>query len=167
MSAAMAASAQTETSTTLESPFGRLLIAADGAAIIRLTWLNGGSAPAAQSDPAHPLLARAARQLAEYFGGARRVFDLPLAPAGGSLQQAVCRAMLEIPYGETRTYGDLAARLGVAAQPIGQACGGNPIAIIIPCHRVLAAGGKTGGFSGGAGVETKLALLRHEGALLL
>ena len=75
--------------------------------------------------------------------------------------------MLEIPFGQTRSYGEIAKTLGVAAQPIGQACGGNSIPIVIPCHRVLAADGKTGGFSGGTGVETKLALLRHEGALLL
>jgi len=161
----MATAAETETRATLDSPFGRLMVATNGEAITRLTWLNDDRA--ALTAPEHPLLLFAAQQLAEYFAGTRRVFDLPLAPAGGPLQQAVCQAMLDIPFGETRTYGDLAARLGVAAQPIGQACGGNPIAIIIPCHRVLAAGGRTGGFSGGEGVETKLALLRHEGALLL
>ena len=157
----------TDTTATLETPVGRVSITANDAAITRVTWTRGkgpqGKAP--QTD--HPILERAVQQLEEYFAGTRRDFELPLAPAGGELQQAVCRALLEIPYGETRSYGDLARALGVAAQPIGQACGGNPIPIFIPCHRVLAAAGRTGGFSGGAGVETKLALLRHEGALLI
>ena len=151
----------------IDSPFGRIEITANDEAITRVTWVDQSGADTAPEAPAHPLLIRAARQLREYFAGARRDFDLPLAPAGGALQQAVCRAMLAIPYGETRSYGELARDLDVAAQPVGQACGGNPIPIIIPCHRVLAAGGKTGGFSGGTGVETKMALLRHEGALLL
>ena len=71
--------------------------------------------------------------------------------------------MLRIPFGETRTYGDLARDLDTPAQAIGQACGGNPIPLVIPCHRVLAAR-SLGGFSGGAGIETKVALLKHEGA---
>ena len=113
------------------------------------------------------LLVRAVAQLREYFAGTRRAFDLPLDPPGGTFQKAVCDAMLDIPFGETRTYGDLARALHVAPQPVGQACGGNPIPILIPCHRVVAADGKLGGFSGGRGVETKLALLRHEGAILV
>ena len=72
--------------------------------------------------------------------------------------------MLEIPFGETRTYGDIARALGQSAQAVGAACGGNPIPILIPCHRVMGAGGKLTGFSGKGGVETKVALLRHEGA---
>ena len=161
----------TEATIYLDTPVGRVSITANDEAIIRATWVRGGGAGAgagAESPPSdHPVLQRAAEQLREYFSGTRRDFELPLAPAGGDLQQAVCQALLEIPYGQTRSYGDLARVLGVAAQPVGQACGGNPIPIFIPCHRVLAAEGKTGGFSGGTGVETKLALLRHEGALLL
>ena len=157
----------TETTTYLDTPIGRVSITASEEAITRVTWTRGAPAEGDTPNTAHPILKRAEQQLREYFAGTRRRFDLPLAPAGGDLQQSVCRALLEIPYGETRSYGDLARALGVAAQPVGQACGGNPIPIFIPCHRVLAAEGKTGGFSGGTGVETKLALLRHEGALLI
>lgn len=152
--------------TAVATPTGWLLVSALGDAIVRVRWAGAGER--GDREPAdHPLLADACVQLGAYFAGTRQTFDLPLAPAGGPLQQSVCKAMLAIPYGKTRTYGEIAVALGVAAQPIGQACGGNPIPVIIPCHRVVAADGKLGGFSGGAGVETKLALLRHEGALLI
>jgi methylated-DNA-[protein]-cysteine S-methyltransferase len=82
---------------------------------------------------------------------------------GTDFQRDVCDAMSAIPFGYTRTYGEIAKDLGVPAQAVGQACGGNPIAVIIPCHRVMGAKGLTG-FSGAGGVETKVALLRHEGA---
>ena len=161
----------TEATISLETPVGRVSVTANEEAVVRATWVRGagGESDAPEDSPEtdHPVLRRAAAQLREYFAGTRRDFDLPLAPAGGDLQQAVCRALLEIPFGQTRSYGDLARALGVAAQPVGRACGGNPIPIFIPCHRVLAAEGRTGGFSGGTGVETKLALLRHEGALLI
>ena len=153
-------------SAVVDSPTGPIVVTARDDAIVRLTWAPPDTRTSAVNI-AHPLLARAASQIREYFAGDRRAFDLPLDPPGSEFQKAVCRAMLEIPYGETRTYGDLARDLGVAAQPIGQGCGGNPIPILIPCHRVVAADGKLGGFSGGRGTETKLALLRHEGALLL
>ena len=143
---------------TLASPFGPLTLVSGGDALTALTW--GGDPGAVPSDP---LLARAAQQLAAYFDGSLTAFDLPFRPAGGPLQQAVCAAMSAIPYGETRTYGDLAADLGAPAQAIGQACGGNPLPILIPCHRVLSARG-LGGFSAPGGIETKVALLRHEGA---
>jgi len=82
---------------------------------------------------------------------------------GSQFQQDVCAVMATIPFGETLTYGDIARRLGAPAQAVGQACGGNPIPLIIPCHRVLGARG-LGGFSGGVGVDTKVWLLKHEGA---
>ena len=151
----------------IASPFGALAISANDRAITRLTWARDGDAPSDPDAIDHPLLTRAVAQLQEYFAGTRRVFDLPLDPPGSAFQKAACRAMLQIPYGQTRTYGELARALGVAPQPVGQACGHNPIPILIPCHRVTAAAGKLGGFSGGSGAETKLALLRHEGALLL
>ena len=113
-----------------------------------------------------PLLAEAASQLDNYFNGSLRSFDLPLAPAGSPLQKDVCAEMLTIPFGETRTYGDLAKTLVKPAQAIGQACGHNPIPILIPCHRILASSG-LGGFSGGTGLETKVWLLKHEGAASL
>ena len=139
------------------SPVGPLIVTETDGAITALGW--GRATP----DDETPLLAEARRQLAEYFAGKRTAFDLPLAPEGSAFQRAVCDAMLAIPFGETRTYGEIAAELGASAQAVGNACGGNPIPILIPCHRVLGASG-LGGFSGAGGVETKVALLRHEGA---
>jgi methylated-DNA-[protein]-cysteine S-methyltransferase len=112
-----------------------------------------------------PLLAEALRQLAAYFAGGLTRFDLPL-DLGSGLQSGLRRAMLAIPYGQTRTYGDLARDLGAPAQAIGQACGANAVPIFIPCHRVIGAKG-LGGYSGAGWVETKVALLRLEGAASL
>ena len=142
---------------TLDTPVGRLCVAEENGSITRLTW--GGTPEGAET----PLLAEARAQLAEYFDGTRQAFDLPLRVEGSDFQRAVCDAMLAIPFGETRTYGEIASALGASAQAVGHACGANPIPIIIPCHRVLAAG-SLGGYSGAGGIETKVALLRHEGA---
>ncbi|MGR3762025.1 methylated-DNA--[protein]-cysteine S-methyltransferase [Roseobacteraceae bacterium NS-SX3] len=127
----------------------------DGA-IVRLGWGEGRADRSA-------LLDRAVAQLAAYFGGDLTEFDLPVAVEGSAFQQRACAAMQAIPFAETRTYGEIARELGCPPQPVGQACGGNPVPVIIPCHRVLGANG-LGGFSGAGGVETKVALLRHEGA---
>ena len=89
---------------------------------------------------------------------------MPLAPAGSGFRQRVWQAMQAIPVGETRSYGALARALGSAPRAVGGACGANPIPILIPCHRVVAGGG-LGGYSGGAGLATKIALLKLEGAL--
>ena len=91
--------------------------------------------------------------------------DLPMQPAGTAFQRRVWQAMLDIPYGHTRTYGELTESAGGVARAVGVACGANPIPILIPCHRVVAQNG-LGGYSGDGGVETKVALLRLEGALL-
>ncbi len=104
--------------------------------------------------------------MAEYFTGKRQVFDLPLVPQVSDFQRKFGAALCTIPFGETRSYSDLAKELSVPAQAIGQACGANPIAIIIPCHRVLGAA-NLGGFSGAGGVEGKVQLLRIEGAASL
>jgi len=148
----------------LDSPLGPVRIVARDGAIIGLTWVaDDAAAPvAAPSD----LLNEAARQLSDYFAGRLKRFDLPLAPGGSPLQRAVWDAMLAIPFGRYRTYGEVAAEVGAPARAVGGACGANPIPVIIPCHRILAAGGKLGGFSARGGVETKVWLLRHEGALL-
>lgn len=114
-----------------------------------------------------PLTRDAATQMKAYFDGDLRAFDLPLNPAGGDFQRAVCFEMCKIPYGEKRTYGDIARILRHPAQAVGGACGGNSIPIIIPCHRVVGADGSMTGFSGGEGVETKVWLLQHEGMLLI
>lgn len=146
---------------SVDSPLGSLGLEERDGAITRLFW----DAPVVA--PSTDVLRRAAEQLTAYFAGTLEYFDLPLAPTGTGFQQDVYRLMSAIPFGHTRSYGELAKDLGVAAQPIGQACGSNPIPIIIPCHRVLAADGGLGGFSAKGGVETKIVLLRHEGAASL
>ncbi|SHE98458.1 methylated-DNA-[protein]-cysteine S-methyltransferase [Litoreibacter ascidiaceicola] len=144
----------------LESPVGPITLIERNGAIVELEWDNSGDI--VQTG----VLGDAVTQLQEYFAGSRQVFDLPLEPRGSAFQQKFYAALSAIPYGETRTYGDLAAELGVSAQAIGQACGANPIAILIPCHRVLGATG-LGGFSGAGGVEAKIELLKLEGAASL
>lgn len=141
----------------VDTQFGRLGILEEDGEITKLVWDGVDDAPDS------PVLQEAAAQLRAYDAGKLEVFDLPLRVEGSKMQQAVCAAMLEIPYGYTRTYGELAKELGYSAQSVGQGCGGNPIPVIIPCHRVMGAKGLTG-FSGKGGVETKVALLRHEGA---
>lgn len=114
------------------------------------------------SAPSTPLLAEAARQLTEYFAGVRRGFDLPLGPVGTPFQQCVWAELRTIPYGETTTYSAVARQLGdaLAVRAVGRANATNPLAIIVPCHRVIGTGGKLTGFAGG--LATKQWLLRHE-----
>jgi methylated-DNA-[protein]-cysteine S-methyltransferase len=147
---------------SLQSPFGRLSLFEENGAIVALDWGGKRSTGAAT-----PLLLQAKRQLDAYFAGKRHDFDLPLAPEGSTFERRVWRLMEAIPYGETRSYGELASALDAAPRAIGQACGRNPIPILIPCHRVLAADGALGGYSGGKGVDTKRRLLVLEGALLV
>ena len=130
--------------------------AADGA-ITRVLWGRPGTLVDG------PLAEQFRDELEAYFAGTRERFDLPLAPRGSEFQQKFYDALCAIPFGETRTYGELAKDLRVSAQAIGQACGANPIAILIPCHRVLAADG-LGGYSGAGGIEAKVTLLKLEGA---
>ncbi|MDF3415774.1 methylated-DNA--[protein]-cysteine S-methyltransferase [Sulfitobacter sp. M57] len=142
---------------SVSTPFGDLMVTEQHGAITALDWKR------ADVQAASDLLDEAVQQLTAYAAGQLERFDLPLHVAGSEFQQDVCRVMSEIPFGYTRTYGEIAKELGVPAQAVGQACGGNPIPVIIPCHRVVGAKGLTG-FSGRGGVETKVALLRHEGA---
>ena len=142
---------------SVETQFGWLTLVEEDGAIIRVTWDRG------QDDPVTPVLEEARSQMQAYDQGRLQAFDLPLQVRGSDFQRAVCQAMQAIPFGYTRTYGEIAQDLGQSAQAVGSACGGNPIPIIIPCHRVMGAKGLTG-FSGRGGVETKVALLRHEGA---
>ncbi len=138
------------------SPLGPLSVVVQDGAVVRLEWsvVDGVSDPVSTD---------AIAQLEQYFAGERQVFDLPLGPQVSDFQKKFGAALCAIRFGETRTYGELAREMGVPAQAIGQACGANPIPIIIPCHRVL--GAKTlGGFSGAGGVEGKVQLLRHESA---
>ncbi len=141
---------------SIHSPIGDLTLSEEDGALVSLDW---GWSPAQKETP---LLQAARRQLDRYFGGEPEAFGLPLAPAGTEFHRRVWRELSRIPYGETRTYGDVARALASGARAVGTACGRNPIPIIIPCHRVLGAGGALGGYSGDGGPETKQALLNLE-----
>ena len=145
-------------SLTISSPVGHLTIEEEDGAIVAIRWGDG------RRSNGSTLLAEAARQLDAYFAGRLSEFDLPLAPAGSRFEQRVWAAMQTIPYGQTRSYGDLAHMIGSAPRAVGGACGKNPIPIVIPCHRVLAKAG-LGGYSGEGGLVTKERLLALEGAL--
>ena len=142
---------------SVATPTGPVTVTEENGAIVGVTWGGGGN-------DSSPLLAEAAQQLADYFVGSRRAFDLPLAPRGTDFHRSVWREMLAIPYGRTKSYGDLAKATGAIARAVGTACGANPIPNFIPCHRVLAADRQLGGFSGGRGPQTKAFLLTLEGA---
>lgn len=142
---------------SFNSPLGPLTLFADEDALVALEF---GQGPESKGSP---LLKEAEAQLKAYFTGTLKNFDLPLNAPGTAFQKSVWQLMGEIPYGLTRSYGDLAYDLDSGPRAVGGACGKNPIAIIVPCHRVVAAGEKIGGFSGGAGTDTKISLLRLEG----
>lgn len=156
------------------SPLGEINVASDGENIVEL-WLVGQRGYWGRSnegeDPAQkiPVLAEARRWLDRYFAGDRpSPKELPLAPAGSSFWQQVWKILCEIPYGELMTYGEIARRIAaqrgmekMAAQAVGGAVGHNPISIVIPCHRVVGAGGNLTGYGGG--IPLKQALLAHEG----
>lgn len=144
----------------IATPVGPLALVASDTTLVSIGW--GLVEDGAET----PLLTEAARQIGAYFAGTLREFDLPLAFAGTPFQQAVAEAMIRIPFGAVRSYGEIARELGGAARAIGAACGANRLPIVVPCHRVLAAGGRLGGYSGGGGTETKRRLLVLEGALI-
>jgi len=137
----------------LDSPLGDLTVVAEGGALTALYFPGHlRMPPPGTFGPRDDAAFAAVRdQLAEYFAGERTSFDLPLAPRGGDFQQRVWRLLRAIPYGETRTYGDLARELGdpALAQAVGAANGRNPLSIVVPCHRVVGAGGSLTGFAGG------------------
>jgi len=144
---------------TCLTPLGEVTVSEEDGTIVALDWGRG-------RDQARTLLLlRAIAQLQDYFDDPHAGFDLPLAPHGSAFQRRVWDALRAIPAGATRSYGELARLLGTSARAIGQANGANPIPILIPCHRVLAAGGALGGYSGGEGPPTKLWLLNHESRL--
>jgi methylated-DNA-[protein]-cysteine S-methyltransferase len=147
----------------VESPVGRLKLVATEEGLTAILWpierpgrvrLN-----TAVEDASHPVLAEAERQLAEYFDGRRMTFDLKLDFAGTAFQRKVWRALLTIPFGETRSYAQIAKQIGspTASRAVGAANGRNPISIVAPCHRVIGTGGKLTGFAGG--LEAKAYLL--------
>jgi methylated-DNA-[protein]-cysteine S-methyltransferase len=143
----------------IHSPFGPLTLTEMSGTLVALDWHE------TTADTLTPLLTEAIRQLCAYFDRRLTTFDLPF-DWGSGLHERVRRAMAAIPFGAIRTYGEIAREVGAPAQAVGQACGANPLPILIPCHRVLGANG-LGGFSAKGGVETKVALLRHEGAASL
>jgi methylated-DNA-[protein]-cysteine S-methyltransferase len=145
---------------TLPSPVGDLRLYAHADELTGV-YLPDQEAPVAP-ELGSPVLAAAAAQLREYFAGTRREFDIPLAPRGTGFQALVWRALTTIPYGETRSYGELARGIGrpAASRAVGAANGKNPISIIVPCHRVIAANGELTGYAGG--LAAKRWLLEHE-----
>lgn len=148
-----------------QSPVGWLRVVEEQQAIVELhIGQRLPDAPQLERQDT-PLLLEAKAQLSQYFAGQRTSFSLPLAPAGTAFQQAVWRQLQQIPYGQTCTYGQIAAALGkpTASRAVGGANHHNPIAILIPCHRVIGAGGALTGYA--SGLAVKEALLRLEGAL--
>jgi methylated-DNA-[protein]-cysteine S-methyltransferase len=152
--------------TTMETPIGPLLLLSDGESLtgVYMEEHARGAQPADDwvEDAACVALEMARAQLGEYFAGDRRAFTVPLAPAGSPFQQAVWNLLREIPYGQTRSYGELARRLGRpgASRAVGSASARNPLSIIVPCHRVVGAKGALTGFAGG--LERKEKLLEFE-----
>ena len=131
-----------------ETPVGKLCVGEEDGVIVRTTW---SKIPTEYILEETELILQCKMQLDEYFRGERKTFDLPLAPKGTDFQKKVWNALQKIPYGETKTYGEIAAAVGnpKAARAVGMANNKNPIGIIIPCHRVVGANGKLVGYAGG------------------
>ena len=155
----------------MDSPVGRLKLVGSDKGLTAILWPNDNPKRvplgALTEDTKNPYLIQAEAELAEYFASQRRSFTVPLDFRGTDFQQSVWRALLTIPFGETRSYGQIAAQLGKpsASRAVGGANGKNPISIIAPCHRVIGASGTLTGFAGG--LKTKahlLALEGHEGS---
>jgi methylated-DNA-[protein]-cysteine S-methyltransferase len=143
--------------TVIDSPVGELFLIAESGALTGLYFAKPARS-LTRNDSAAPF-PEARNQLEEYFAGKRKGFDLPLAPAGNEFQLKVWKALEEIPYGETRSYGEVAGQLGLdpeSARAVGAANGQNPICIVVPCHRVVGADGKLVGYSGGLERKQKL-----------
>ena len=158
----------TYTCTTLASPVGELKLVANGSRLAAILWENDTPGrvrlgPMSESTD-NPILLRTAEQLREYFAGTRVHFELDLEFAGTEFQKKVWAALLTIPFGETRSYSQIATQIGnpSAVRAVGAANGKNPISIVAPCHRVIGASGKLTGFAGG--LEAKALLLRLERA---
>ncbi|WP_234732116.1 methylated-DNA--[protein]-cysteine S-methyltransferase [Acidocella facilis] len=155
----------------IDSPVGALRLVGSAAGLAGVLWAREPPARvphlhAARQDATHPLLCRAAAQLNEYFQGRRTIFDIPLDFVGTPFQLRVWTALTRIPFGETRSYGDIARAIGApaAVRAVGAANGRNPVSIIAACHRVIGANGSLTGFAGG--LEAKAYLLRHEATRL-
>ncbi len=143
----------------VDSPVGPLRLSASADHLVGVAFDGGPPSP---GNVSHPILRAAARELAEYFAGNRRSFTVPCAPSGTSFEERVWKALTDIPSGETRSYGDVARAIGKknAVRAVGGANHRNPLAIIVPCHRVI---GSDGGLRGyGGGLDKKAWLLEHE-----
>jgi len=151
---------------TTESPLGRLKLVASDKGLVAILWEkdNPRRVPLSNlvENDQHPVLVETQRQLEEYFAGKRKSFSIALDMRGTRFQKEVWEALLAIPYGETRSYGQLAKQLGKprATRAVGAANGRNPVSIIVPCHRVVGSSGKLTGFAGG--LEAKAHLLSLE-----
>jgi methylated-DNA-[protein]-cysteine S-methyltransferase len=152
--------------TSVNTPVGTLHLAATDDALLALVWRRRSTPQipfdAGTERPDHPILRETERQLGDYFAGRRRAFELPLEFRGTDFQKRAWEALLTIPFGETRSYSDMARAIGcpTAVRAVGAANGRNPISIIAPCHRVIGADGALTGFGGG--IEAKAWLLAHE-----
>ena len=148
--------------TVIDSPIGKIAVFAENEKIIRLDLRTEEKADSAITEK---VLLKAEKQLCEYFFGTRTVFDLEFELRGTDFQKSVWREIFKIPFGETKTYGEIAAAAGnpKAVRAVGGACNKNPVPIIVPCHRVLGAGGKITGFA--VGTDIKEWLLGHEARL--
>ncbi|SHI19220.1 methylated-DNA--[protein]-cysteine S-methyltransferase [Ferrimonas marina] len=152
----------------IPSPLGPILVAADDAGLRYLSFQAGAQPltpqPQWQQDPARFTEVRA--QLAAYFAGELSQFDLPLAPQGTEFQRQVWQALTEIPFGHTASYGDIAKAIGrpKAVRALGAANGRNPIALVIPCHRVIGADGSLTGYAGGLAIKQQLLTLEQGSA---
>jgi methylated-DNA-[protein]-cysteine S-methyltransferase len=150
----------------MESPIGKLTLIANGSALVAVRMERERPdrlrLEAASADTHHPVLTEAERQLVDYFAGKRIRFELPIEPRGTDFQRKVWRYLAAIPFGKTKTYGDIAKTVGSpkGSRAVGAACGKNPLAIVVPCHRVVGASGALTGFGGG--LETKAELLALE-----
>jgi methylated-DNA-[protein]-cysteine S-methyltransferase len=159
---------KTYVSKTVPSPVGRLTLIASGDGLAAILWENDRPGrvrlDVVAEEPDHPVLNETERQLADYFAGRRRAFDLRLDFFGTEFQKTVWAALLTIPFGQTRTYAEIARQIGAptAVRAVGAANGRNPISIVAPCHRVLGSNGHLTGFAGG--LDTKARLLELEGA---
>lgn len=150
-----------------ESPVGPLTLVCDDEALVAVLWpkeKTGRVRLGAMVEGSHPILKTTEKQLKEYFGGKRRDFDLPLKMHGTDFQKKVWRALQRIPFGETRSYTDIARLVGSAGavRAVGSANGRNPLSIVVPCHRVIGANGALSGFAGGLEIKRSLLDLERE-----
>ena len=151
----------------IASPVGPLTLVANEKSLVAVLWENDnydGKSAGSQASRKHPVLSKAAKQLKEYFAGKRKNFDLPIEFYGTDFQKRVWSALAKIPFGKTRSYGDLAKTISApkASRAVGAATGKNPLSIVIPCHRLVGKNGTLTGFAGGLETKAQLLLIEQE-----